>query len=160
MTDRETWRLCRRHPAYLVSSHGRVRRIGRDPLKPYPSPRGYLYVDLGRNLRGQPVHQLVAELFIGDPRPGCEPDHVDRDRTNNHASNLRWWHRRVNAVRWAGYDSARGRIIWQLEEDEAAPEDHVPMSPEERAELDRTLAEWEAEEQRARQVLADAGICA
>lgn len=145
MSDREVWRLCQRHPAYLVSSHGRVRRIGRGILKPYANPRGYLYVDLGGKLRGQPVHQLVAELFIGAARPGCEPDHIDRDRTNNAATNLRWWHRRVNAVRWAGYDAARGRILWELTEEEAAPDDHVPMSAEERAELDRTLDEWALE---------------
>lgn len=162
MTDdgREVWRLCKRHPAYLISSHGRVRRIGRRILKPYPSTRGYLYVDLGKQLRGQPVHQLVAELFVGDRRPGCEPDHIDRDRTNNRADNLRWWHRTVNAVRWNGYDAGAGRIRWQLTEDEDPPEGHEPMSAEERAEVERTLDEWKADEQRARALLADAGLTA
>lgn len=150
MSDREVWRLCRRHPAYLVSSYGRVRRIGRGILTPYPNPRGYLYVDLGKRLRGQPVHQLVAELFHGSQPPGCEPDHIDHDRTNNAASNLRWWHRRVNAVRWA--NRANGRNVWETPD--SRPEDLLgdyqldELSPAERAELDRTLAEWEADSRR------------
>ena len=143
---REVWRLCTRHPGYLVSSHGRVRRIGGGILKPWPNPRGYLYVDLGKTRRGQPVHQLVAEAFLGPRPPGCEPDHEDHDRTNNAADNLRWWHRLVNAVRWA--DRVDGRNVWETP-DSCTDERLPPMTDEERAELDRSLAEWEADALRA-----------
>jgi len=36
------------------------------------------------------VHRLIAEAF--HPNPGFKPevDHIDRDRSNNFASNLRW----------------------------------------------------------------------
>lgn len=148
MHDVEVWRACARHSGYEVSDQGRVRnaRTGRH-LTPWPNPRGYLYVHLGRSLRAQPVHQLVAELFHGPRPPGCEPDHRDHDRTNNAATNLRWWHRRVNAVRWA--NRRNGRNVWETPdstfEDLLGEYDPTPLSAAERAELDRTLAEWEAD---------------
>lgn len=124
----ETWRLCPRHPAYLVSDRGRVRRIGRLPLKPYVNTRGYLYVDLGRSVRGQSVHGLVAETFLG-PRPaGHDVDHLDWNRHNNAVSNLRYLRSLENAVRWKDRDSA-GRNVWETPDDRVAPpEGHAPLT--------------------------------
>lgn len=48
----------------------------------------YMRVTIGS--RSYNVHVLVAETFIG-PRPdGMQIDHIDRDGTNNHVSNLRY----------------------------------------------------------------------
>jgi len=45
------------------------------------------------------VHILVARLFIGVPM-GCgqdaEPNHLDGDKSNNHADNLEWTNRSGN----------------------------------------------------------------
>jgi hypothetical protein len=37
------------------------------------------------------IHRLVASRFLPQPTSDkCEIDHIDRDKSNNHASNLRW----------------------------------------------------------------------
>lgn len=54
--------------------------------------RGYLHVLLydgsGRKMR--PVHQLVAEAFVGARPTGMQVNHKDADRKNNAAINLEW----------------------------------------------------------------------
>jgi hypothetical protein len=118
-----------------VSDEGRVRNVktGR-VLKHAITDRGYCKLSLGRAWQGY-VHQLVAEAFIG-PRPTHEHDvdHKDFDRTNNAAANLRWLHKLTNRVRWAGKQN--GRNLWSTPDD-PAPEDHEPMTQEERE-------QWEA----------------
>ena len=42
------------------------------------------------------VHRLVAETFIPNPYRLSEIDHINRDKTNNHVSNLRWVTRKDN----------------------------------------------------------------
>jgi hypothetical protein len=57
--------------------------------------RGYDRVDI--NGKHRKVHQLVAARFLPAPtEEGLIIDHIDRDRRNNHASNLRWATRSVN----------------------------------------------------------------
>ncbi|MDH4993029.1 HNH endonuclease [Aquamicrobium lusatiense] len=87
----ETWRSSTDHPAYEVSSWGRVRR-GARILKPGLS-HGYEVVTLshGRNVKTARVHRLVALAFLGDPPfANALVAHNDGGRTNNRVSNLRW----------------------------------------------------------------------
>ena len=81
---------------YAVSDNGLVmnRETGK-VLKPAPDKGGYHRVDLQRKTKR--VHRLVGLCFL--PRidlPNLEIDHVDGDKTNNDASNLRWCTRSVN----------------------------------------------------------------
>jgi hypothetical protein len=102
----EEWREIPGLEGYEVSSHGRVRsyrtrgsrpiRLGVSPraLSIYTGKGGYASVQIGRSPRM--VHQLVALAFIG-PRPeGYEVDHIDGDRSNARAVNLRYLTRSEN----------------------------------------------------------------
>ena len=91
---------------YEVSNYGRVRskdmvvngrlqnchKIKGRILKPYTDKEGYKGVVLCINQKRKTfrLHRLVAAAFI--PNPDNKPcvDHIDGDRTNNHADNLRW----------------------------------------------------------------------
>lgn len=97
---------------YDISSHGRVRRIGKAArtgrgrgggaqigrvLKPQPNG-GYRQVYLWRDGKQKPrlVHCLVAEAFIGPVPPGHEVNHCDGNKTHNWIGNLEYLTRSKN----------------------------------------------------------------
>lgn len=99
-TEQEEWRpVVGYEEWYEVSSHGRVRRIGRARgtqighiLSLSSSNRGYRQVKLhdGSGYRTRKVHHLVAEAFI-DPIPdGMHVNHIDTNRSNNRPGNLEY----------------------------------------------------------------------
>jgi hypothetical protein len=86
----EEWRQVPSFGDYIVSSEGRVRhrRVNAPILKGSLDKDGYHQVFLsGRTLR---VHAIVCETFHG-PRPkGMQCAHLDGDKRNNSARNLKW----------------------------------------------------------------------
>jgi len=86
---------------YDVSSHGRVRskrtlKTGVYKtlmLSPWKNGHGYMHVTLnssGKRCKYK-VHRLVAFAFLGGPeKKTMVVDHIDRDKSNNRLSNLRW----------------------------------------------------------------------
>ena len=81
---------------YQVSNLGRVksslRQGGGGLIKPPLNNQGYPQVVLrnkGDNKMTR-VHQLVCKAFHDNPENKPMTDHIDRDRTNNKATNLRW----------------------------------------------------------------------
>ena len=98
---------------YSVSNYGNVRanwsdvpqrnlthriRIERSQqLKPSVHTTGYLRVALGRGAHRY-VHRLVAAAFHQNPHNLPQVDHIDGDRKNNAAANLRWVSARDNAA--------------------------------------------------------------
>src|SRR5687768_4153912 len=102
---REKWRPIQGHDGYEVSDCGRIRSIDRvlavmrrgravpaqyrgRVLKATPTSSGYLTIKLGG--RGQYVHRLVLEAFVGTCPAGRQAAHLDGDRRNNAAANLAW----------------------------------------------------------------------
>ena len=71
---------------YYISDEGEVFR----KLKPTPMKNGYLDMRFKQYGQHYSVHRLVAQAFIPNPENKPEVNHIDRDRTNNHVSNLEW----------------------------------------------------------------------
>lgn len=100
----EIWQDIENHKGYQVSSLGRVRSVDRvirradgvvstyrgKVLAPATSNSGYKYVTLGSTSRSFFVHRLVAGAFCEQSVGCCQVDHIDEDKTNNCAANLRW----------------------------------------------------------------------
>lgn len=84
------------HARYEVSCTGVVRnRATGLVLKPWAHRSGHLYVALGRGVRFQ-LHHIVIAAF-GPMRPaGTECRHLDGNATRNRASNLAWGTRKEN----------------------------------------------------------------
>lgn len=91
----EQWReIAGTRGLYEVSDQGRVRswfRRGK-VLKPRTGPYGRLMLTLhvGAELRRVPVNRLVAEAFLGPKPEGARIRHLNADRTDCRAENLRY----------------------------------------------------------------------
>lgn len=97
---------------YWISTFGRVKRLEhvRNHGKLYTQPvlyketilpikinkKGYATVKI--NGLSKTVHHLVGLTFIKNARPHThnQINHIDRDKTNNHVSNLEWCTNRYN----------------------------------------------------------------
>lgn len=102
----ELWRPIEGFDRYEVSNMGNVRNLGGQlarcgkpggyrvvparTLKPFVSTNtGYLMVLLPDSKK-QLVHRLVAKAFCIGFEPGLVVDHINSDRADNRAENLRW----------------------------------------------------------------------
>ena len=83
-------------------------------LKPWFDGDGYPVVALGAAARAK-VHRLVALAFVGNPSGAPDVDHIDANKANPAAANLRWCTKSENAV----YLNALGRVAGVRKVDEA-----------------------------------------
>ena len=83
---------------YYISNNGIVKNHLGDIMKPH-NKDGYKRISLfnGTKYVKRYIHRLVAAAFIPNPENLPEIDHIDGDRANNHATNLRWCTRKQNA---------------------------------------------------------------
>ena len=103
----EEWRPIKGYEGlYEISNLGRVKSLERiitrsdgvkqtiksKILKGTRDKDGYLIVGLSKNYETKQfkVHRLVAETFISNPDNKPEVDHINTNRTDNVATNLRW----------------------------------------------------------------------
>ena len=86
----ETWKVINDFPNYEISNFGNIRNKTK-LLKIVPNKQGYNIVVLCNGIRKTiNVHRLVAAAFVPNPENKPCVDHIDGDRANNHADNLRW----------------------------------------------------------------------
>jgi len=75
---------------YIISNYGEIFSLrGKEPreLKSHDSGYGYLKLRVGE--RYDYVHAFVGEAFIGKRTGTLTYDHIDRNRKNNRADNIR-----------------------------------------------------------------------
>lgn len=94
------WRQCKSFPEYEVSDTGLVRKGGTLRKLQYHA-YGYTMVFITAKPKQLKlcVHRLVAEAFYGPGPAGYEVDHINGDKTDNSAANLRWLPMRENRSR-------------------------------------------------------------
>lgn len=87
----ENWKVINDFPNYEISNFGNIRNKTK-LLKIVPNKQGYNIVVLcnGGIRKTINVHRLVAAAFVPNPENKPCIDHIDGDRANNHADNLRW----------------------------------------------------------------------
>ena len=88
----EEFRVCIGHNNYSVSNFGRVRNNKTNKIIKGSLRDGYLRIiyRLDGSRTRVPIHRLVSNAFIPNPDDKAEVDHIDNNRTNNNAYNLRW----------------------------------------------------------------------
>lgn len=79
---KETYNTRWGYRCYEVSNFGNV-KINSELQIPKNTQRYYY-------LAGELLHRLVAELFIPNPNDKPQVDHIDTNKHNNRADNLRW----------------------------------------------------------------------
>lgn len=124
---REEWRSIPGYEGrYEVSNEGGVRSLPRPgvsggPIKCCPNRDGYLQISLRQNgrLRVRTVHRLVALAFHGDKQSALhnEVAHLNGDRADNRAANLKWVsrsenisHKRLHGTWQAGENHPRAKL--------------------------------------------------
>lgn len=75
-----------------IEHRGRMKWIPGRLMSLQKSKRGYYLVQLSKNgsIKDMKVYRAVADAFIPNPDNKPEVDHIDGDKSNNNASNLRW----------------------------------------------------------------------
>jgi hypothetical protein len=89
------WRAIDETYDISIDGKARNRKTGRI-LKPF-MVGNYHSVSIGAGNKRY-IHHLVAAAFLPTPTELCVIDHIDRDKHNNHACNLRWVSRRENSI--------------------------------------------------------------
>lgn len=102
MSKHEVWKdytgsIKQFHGWLRVSNQGRVFKKGGKTshskiLKCTKSHYGYMkiHVSINGKVYYKPVHRLVAEMFCENPYNKPFVDHINANRSDNRASNLRW----------------------------------------------------------------------
>jgi len=89
------WVKCEDWPGYWASTAGEVmttKSRRSKILKPIRGKRNYLIISMWKNAKRstKPIHRLIGETFIPNPKNKREINHKDGNKYNNEVSNLEW----------------------------------------------------------------------
>jgi frataxin-like iron-binding protein CyaY len=96
----EQWRTISGYPNYMISNCGRVMTIKSGKIRTGKAfNNGYTMISLN-HVKSIYIHHLVAEAFLDKPNTDDRLiiDHINRDKSNNNASNLRWITQSLNLM--------------------------------------------------------------
>lgn len=118
--DNETWK--RASPFnYEVSNYGNVRKADtKRQIKPITKKDGYQQISFwdSKNKHVFYLHRVVGKLFVPGYFDGAVIDHIDGNRSNNKASNLRWMSQKENI--WEsfkfGKQHRKAREVYQIKD--------------------------------------------
>ncbi|UOR05853.1 HNH endonuclease [Hymenobacter aerilatus] len=99
---------------YMVFNDGTVySEKSRKYLKPGNDSKGYLFYGICTNgkSKSQKAHRLVAKTHIPNFNNYPQIDHIDRDRQNNHVSNLRWCTNQMNHMNRSAKKSSTSKFV-------------------------------------------------
>jgi hypothetical protein len=98
----EVWKDIQNYEGlYQISNLGRVKSLRYNIfMKTSLTPNGYYKVSLSKNAKSKTynIHRILGISFIPNPGNKSELDHIDRNKTNNNLSNLRWVDRSDNII--------------------------------------------------------------
>jgi len=107
-------------PGYTIDEFGNVKNSRNKIIKPAYC-KGYYSIVTGtvkkKNRQQNSVHRLVAEAFIPNPYNLPIVNHKDRNKTNNHVSNLEWVTNYENIEHWKNPIQRIKNIILSLPKD-------------------------------------------
>ena len=89
----EIWKKIKAYPNYEISSLGKVKNLNTyQNMKLRKRDDGYIDVGLTKNgeQKNELLHRLVGKTFCKKQSGEVEVDHIDKNRSNNKSSNLRW----------------------------------------------------------------------
>lgn len=77
-----------------TSSDGKVYRV--TELSQHTMPSGYVRISKIKGIDSIYVHRLVAQDWVPNPEQLPVINHIDEDKSNNHADNLKWCTQKEN----------------------------------------------------------------
>lgn len=81
-------------PIYMIDEYGNIKNINTGKYLKYAvTTAGYYTVGLQQKDNSRKIyyiHILVAETFLTKPNDAEQVNHKDKNRSNNHISNLEW----------------------------------------------------------------------
>lgn len=81
-----------RDTTYFVTEQGKCFRNGKE-LKGSKNTKGYIKIDVwvdGKREKTYPLHRMVAETFIPNPKNLPQINHINGDKNDNSVQNLEW----------------------------------------------------------------------